>query len=88
MSDADNQNDKLLILDAANNPVMAGPVSPKLAQITRERLPELPGIFASRKIGIEISENASPALRAYLAELLQGLIGDPIVPTHASLRQG
>jgi len=67
--DFDDQNDELAVIDLAENPEVADPISPKLPEVPSKRFPKLARVLASLDSFVEKSDHALAGLRAEFAQL-------------------
>src|SRR4051812_20688518 len=84
MSDGDNEDYELAILQLAENAIIADSVTPESSQIGLQRFADRSGVAPSDSL-IEITDNVCLRLSAQFLELFQSPRIEPISPIHASL---
>ena len=82
MPSLDDKHLQLLVFDSANHAVMAGAVSPQLAQFTFQSLAKPAGVISPRYMLVQIGEDTHSSLWSHLPHLFDGGISELIVPVH------
>ena len=58
MTNCQNQDNHVFVLDVAQYPIVSNPVSPEAGVVTLQRFSKMPGVFASLNPVVEPVENA------------------------------